>query len=596
MHYLFFLFILVLIIKIIIYPLAKWMIKGVWQKGFKPVQWRAIRIKDLYQPLCGILVIVIFEFFAPSLSLTGQADEIELPSQELSAPYKEWSVKDWTYDQIGQQTDWLKSFTAEAQQQYQVEMSALEAQLAPLKADLKVAEKKHKQKKAIYDAMAKKMENASDRKKHFAELSSLQADSYSAGIEVSILKNKITKIEQNTPDHLKRAKLSAPHQKYPNFNQPIRLIHHRSEVILSKKNTLKEQKNPQNNDLDFVVEIQKGPDLIDIKDRAYAFVAQFINAMSNQYRPNQISKIDFSCYIAPSPVSGETKLDRFCEIAYPLAIDYDLTSNKCSENSTAATDFLKGSNLSTCHEKWIFPYFHIRISEKYLEITPPKPLNNVYRPQDSSAYSLWQLDWQGQYHDLDKTVTLALPQQAKDRSFLHLWHIPALHHDQKIRIWQDVEAVTKFSDHRPYLQDNGYREQHKFIGHMLSLPLGHYLKAALIFVDSQIQVPKDDFEQIEAYDLIFKQIKKISEDMEILAHIPYPSCQFAKSTDSPSFTQQVLARGDYKHLDPLFIGDSRTPECQPLNSLGMTIEALQDNLHKRYQQIYGTAFTQISNK
>ena len=596
MQYLFLLFIFFLIVRIIFYPIAKWIIKGIWQKGFKPVHWREIRFTDLSQPFGALIIIAIIEFFVPSLSLTGQADEIELPSMELSAPHKEWSVKDWTYDQVGQQTDWLKSFTVEAQQQYQAELSALEAQLAPLKADLEVAQKEHKQKKAKYSDMAKKLDTATDKQKHFAELSSLQADSYSTRLKVNLLKNKITKIEQNTPDHLKRAKLSAPHQKYPNFNQPIRLIHHRSEVILSKKNTLKEQKDSPNYDLDFVIEIQKGPDLTDIKDRAYAFVAQFMNAMNNQHRPNQMGEVDFSCYIAPSPVSGETKLERFCEIAYPLAIDYDLTSNTCSQNSTAAADFSKGSNLSTCHEKWIFPYFHIRISEKYLEITPPKPLNNVYRPQDNSAYSLWQLDWQGQYHDLDKTVTLALPQQAKDGSFLHLWHIPALHHDQEIRIWQDIDAATEFLDHHPYLQDNAYREQHKFIGHMLSLPLGHYLKAALIFIDSRIQVPKDDFEQIEAYDLIFKQIKKVTEDLEVLAHIPYPACQFAKSTDSPSFTQQVLTIDDYQYLDPLFIGDSSTPECEPLNSLGMTIEALQDNLNQRYQQIYGTAFTQISNK
>ncbi len=178
--------------------------------------------------------------------------------------------------------------------------------------------------------------------------------------------------------------------------------------------------------------------------------------------------VHFRCGLSFVSDQSGTTATPVCEMAAPLAINYDLTGQGCEAGDFARgeiTDLIKaGTHIAgdLCKESWIFPHLNVVFTPDSFTVHPPVPTGIAPNTGVRAPLSLWSLTWNGQAHVLDQPRRFPWDGGLKALPELTLTHgvRPGV---ATPRIWRDFDAARPGTD-IPAAISADAGPAHRFIG------------------------------------------------------------------------------------------------------------------------------------
>ena len=148
------------------------------------------------------------------------------------------------------------------------------------------------------------------------------------------------------------------------------------------------------------------------------------------------------CGLVFAEQSPQAPLVTRCEIAVPLAVNYDLTGTNCDGPDGVPTELLtsEGSLISPdgCKEAWIFPHLNIVFDTDRFTVYPPRPSGFA---GDTAPLSQWVVTWNDDTKAIDQPASFAWDGRADVLGALSLSHV-ARPRARDVKIWDDFRLET----------------------------------------------------------------------------------------------------------------------------------------------------------
>lgn len=158
-----------------------------------------------------------------------------------------------------------------------------------------------------------------------------------------------------------------------------------------------------------------------------------------------------SCGFLVNGQDGAATLDRVCETAVPLPINYDLTAMDCGlDHSGAVPVNMLGSegtlvSPNGCKESWIFPHLNVVYTPDSFTVYPPLPYGISADSDRSAPISEWVVTWGDVTHVLDGPAVFDWNGVSRVLPVLTLEHrVGGVAKD--VKVWDDFRLETAGRD------------------------------------------------------------------------------------------------------------------------------------------------------
>jgi hypothetical protein len=413
------------------------LIRNIRWQTISASKWKHVRRKDKIGLAVALLIVVLFEIFLPSSSMTGHENPPDISAVTLKRDSMANVSGEFSSEQLASAAPWLSSLDPSSAKEGNESFKELNKQRAVLHPAYAEAKEAYNQAKNDLRLL---------RITH--DLPSIEMDMAwkhpgGKGLEKNVWEEYLILKQKYDRTRVKYRKLLAPYNeidyvikayeeqisqlsiaKLVNFSGSPTEIYYGQNLVNYFK--------PAGIDLHTKYRVRKRSHLVtapSTKNTSLLRLAKLgLKAFSGKTRAKKETARRLSCNVQMQETNnGELRAERFCELVLPIPANYDLTDPDCPEsaikNSLGGDYYAKslGKNWqSFCVERWIAPELQVLIFKDRLIVFEPTPLSKTFHPLETTPNSRWFIKLNGDLMELDGKLEVPLPNNFFTETHLHL--------------------------------------------------------------------------------------------------------------------------------------------------------------------------------